>query len=105
MNLRAKLGLSALTLFCVLVLLALATRTPAGPGMLVPTANTTTARFAHTATLPLNGKVLSAGGMEQNGVWLESAELYDPAQGRYTAIGKMSTRRAGARTSRLPHAK
>ena len=99
MNLRAKLGLSALTLFCVLVLLALATRTPAGPGMLVPTGNTTTARFSHTATLLLNGKVLIAGGMEQNGVWLDSAELYDPAKGRFSPIGKMSVRRAGATTA------
>ena len=105
MNLRAKLGLSALTLFCVLVLLALATRTPAGPGMLVPTGNTTTARFAHTATLLLNGKVLIAGGMEQNGVWLDSAELYDPAKGRFNAIGKMSTRRAGAMATLLPNGK
>jgi hypothetical protein len=105
MNLRAKLGLSALTLFCVLVLLALATRTPAGPGMLVPTGNTTTARFSHTATLLLNGKVLIAGGMEQNGVWLDSAELYDPAKGRFSPIGKMSARRAGATATLLPNGK
>ena len=83
MNLRAKLGLSALTLFCLLVLLALTTRVPAGPGKLVPTGNTTTARFSHTATMLLNGKVLIAGGMEQNGVWLDSAELYDPAEGPF----------------------
>jgi hypothetical protein len=105
MNLRAKLGLSVLTLFCLLVLLALATRTPAGPGTLVPTGNTTTARFAHTATLLLNGKVLIAGGMEQNGVWLDSAELYDPAKGRFSAIGKMTTRRAGATATLLPNGK
>jgi hypothetical protein len=105
MNLRAKFGLSALTLFCVLVLLALTTRTPAGPGTLVPTGNTTTARFSHTATMLPNGKVLIAGGMEQNGVWLDSAELYDPAKGRFSAIGKMSTRRAGATATLLPNGK
>ena len=105
MNLRAKLGLSALTLFCLLVLLALATRTPAGPGTLVPTGNTTTARFSHTATILPNGKVLIAGGMEQNGVWLDSAELYDPARGRFSAIGKMSVRRAGATATLLPTGK
>jgi len=105
MNLRVKLGLSALTLFCLLVLLALATRTPAGPGTLVPTGNTTSARFSHTATMLPNGKVLIAGGMEQNGVWLDSAELYDPAKGRFSAIGKMSTRRAGATATLLPNGK
>ncbi|MBZ5490209.1 MAG: hypothetical protein LAO76_04670 [Acidobacteriia bacterium] len=105
MNLRAKLGLSALTLFCVLVLLALATRTPAGPGKLVPTGDTSTARFSHTATLLLNGKVLVAGGMERNGVWLDSAELYDPAKGRFSPIGKMSARRAGATATLLPNGK
>jgi galactose oxidase-like protein/Kelch motif protein len=105
MNLRAKLGLSALTLFCVLVLLALATRTPAGPGKLLPTGDTSTARFSHTATLLLNGKVLIAGGMERNGVWLDSAELYDPAKGRFSLIGKMSTRRAGATATLLPNGK
>lgn len=105
MNLRAKLGLSAVTLLCVLVLLALATRTPAGPGKLVPTGNTMTARFSHTATLLLNGKVLIAGGMEENGVWLDSAELYDPAKGRFSLIGKMSTQRAGATATLLPSGK
>lgn len=35
MNVRAKVGLALLTLFCVLVLLAVATRTPAAPGRLV----------------------------------------------------------------------
>jgi len=105
MNLRAKLGLSALTLFCLLVLLALTTRVPAGPGKLVPTGNTTTARFSHTATLLLNGKVLIAGGMEQNGVWLDSAELYDPAEGRFSAISKMTVRRAGATATLLPNGK
>lgn len=105
MNLRAKLGLSALTVFCVLVLLALATRTPAGPGKLAPTGDTATARFSHTATLLLNGKVLIAGGMEQNGVWLDSAELYDPGKGRFNAVGKMSTRRAGATATLLPNGK
>jgi hypothetical protein len=105
MNLRAKLGLSALTVFCVFVLLALATRTPPGPGKLVPTGDTSTARFSHTATLLLNGKVLVAGGMERNGVWLDSAELYDPAKGRFSLIGKMSTRRAGATATLLPNGK
>jgi hypothetical protein len=105
MNLRAKLGLSILTLFCVLVLLAVATRMPARPGKLALTGNTATARFSHTATLLGNGKVLITGGMEKNGVWLDSAELYNPASGRFTTVGKMSTRRAGATATLLANGK
>jgi len=96
MNLRAKLGLTVLTLFCVLVLLAVATRTPASPGQLASTGSTTVPRFSHTATLLSSGKVLVAGGMSRNGLWLDSAEIYDPATGRFTPTGKMHSERAGA---------
>jgi Kelch motif protein/galactose oxidase-like protein len=96
MNLRLKFSLSFLTIFCVLVLLALATRTPAAPGELLPTGTTVVRRFAHSATLMPNGRVLIAGGMERNGVWLDSAELYDPATGRFSETGKMHEERAGA---------
>jgi len=84
-NLRLKFSLSFLTVFCVLVLLAVATRTPAAPGELVATGNTAVGRFSHTATLMANGKVLIACGMQRNGVWLDSAEIYDPASGRFSA--------------------
>jgi hypothetical protein len=103
MNLRAKTGLALLTLFCALVLLAVATRTPAAPGQLAPTGSTTFARFSHTATLLGNGKVLVAGGMARNGVWLDSAELYDPANGRFTMTGPMHSQRAGATATVLPN--
>jgi len=105
MNLRAKLGLFVLTLFCVFVLLAVATHTPAAPGKLAPTGNTAIARFSHTATLLGNGKVLITGGMERNGVWLDTAELYNPVSGRFTIAGKMTTRRAGATATLLPNGK
>ena len=103
MNLRAKAGLAVLTLFCALVLLAVATRTPANPGELATTGNTTVGRFSHTATLLKNGKVLVAGGMSRNGLWLDSAELYDPASGRFTATGRMHGQRAGATATPLPN--
>jgi hypothetical protein len=102
-NLRAKAGLAVLTLFCALVLLAVATRTPARPGELAATGNTTVPRFSHTATLLRNGKVLVAGGMSRNGLWLDSAELYDPASGRFTATGSMHAQRAGATATLLPN--
>ena len=102
MNLRAKAGLAFLTVFCALVLLALVTRAPAAPGALELTGSTLTARFSHTATLLGSGKVLVAGGMARNGVWLDSAELYDPATGTFTATAKMHNPRAGATATVLP---
>jgi hypothetical protein len=105
LNFRAKAGLSAVTVFCALVLLAVATRAPAGPGKLVATGNTEIARFAHSATLLGNGKVLVVGGMERNGVWLDSAELYDPFTGRFAPAGKMHVQRAGTTATLLPNGK
>src|ERR1051326_2704659 len=105
MNLRLKFSLSFLTVFCVLVLLALATRTPAAPGELSVTGSTVVRRFSHTATLMANGKVLVAGGMERNGVWLDSAEIYDPATGRFTETATMHQERAGAAAILLENGK
>jgi len=45
---------------------------PVTAGTVVPTGNPAVARFSHTATLLPNNKVLIAGGMERNGVWLDS---------------------------------
>jgi hypothetical protein len=103
--LRLKFSLSFLTLFCVLVLLAVATRTPAAPGELLPTGSTLVPRFSHTATLMPNGRVFIAGGMERNGVWLDSAEIYDPVSGRFVNAGKMHAARAGAAAIRLENGK
>src|SRR5436305_8478738 len=55
-------------------------------GSNVLTGSTAIGRFNHTATLLGNGKVLVAGGMARNGVWLKSAEIYDPARGKFQAV-------------------
>ncbi len=55
------------------------------------------ARDSHTATLLPDGKVLVAGGsQDQNAASpaLPSAELYDPAAGRFSTTGNMTTARA-----------
>src|SRR5262249_36849583 len=53
-----------------------------------------TERIGHTATLLPNGLVLVAGGSD-NTSFLASAELYDPARGKWTPTGSMSIPRLG----------
>ena len=99
----AKFGLAFVLLFSVLVLLAvttipkMATREP-WPRLELQQ----WAAFSHTATLLEGDKVLIAGGMERNGVWLDSGEVFDEATGRFIATGRMSSRRAGAMAVALP---
>src|SRR5579863_8064635 len=52
-------------------------------------------RSGHTATLLPNGKVLVAGGMRRNQDFYKSAELYDPATGKFQPTGAMSIGRVG----------
>ena len=63
-----------------------------------------TPRSAHSATLLPNGKVLVAGGYDGNssGVFLETAEVYDPASGTWSATGSMSWRRTYHTATLLP---
>jgi len=52
-------------------------------------------RSGHSATLLPDGKVLIAGGMRRNQDFYRSAELYDPATGKFQAAGEMSVARVG----------
>ena len=65
--------------------------------------NLTTARYAHTATLLPSGKVLVAGGY--NGVYLASAELYDPATNTWSAAGSLAQARFFPTATLLPSGK
>ncbi len=67
-------------------------------GTFAPTGSMNSPRFAHTATLLPNGKVLVAGGLGDGGNQvpasnsppvLGSAELYDPTTGTFTTTGSM----------------
>lgn len=59
-------------------------------------------RSGHTATLLPDGKVLIAGGMRRNQVFYSSAELYDPATGKFRATGVMNVARVGHAAVLLP---
>jgi Galactose oxidase, central domain len=62
-------------------------------GKFTATGSMTTAREGHTATLLKNGKVLVTGGHKDRREAMtvfSSAELYDPASGRFTATGDMT---------------
>jgi len=85
------------------------TPTPA-PLTFVATGSMHTARIGATAVLLPNGKVLIAGGWQYPAGMLggdyydyfSSAELYDPATGKFTPTGSMTTARAGAAATVLP---
>src|SRR4029077_3614336 len=62
------------------------------------------ARYAHTATLLPNGKVLVAGGYGNTG-YLSSTELYDPARGTWTATGSLNNARSYHTATLLPNGK
>ncbi len=66
-------------------------------GTFSATGNMTMARWSHTATLLGNGKVLIAGGAGGGantiGPAYGTAELYNPAAGRFTSTGSMTVAR------------
>jgi len=75
-----------------------------------PTGGMETARYAHTATLLPNGKVLVTGGFsgldaQSSGNALTTAELYDPATGAFTPTGSMATARGGHTATLLSNGK
>ncbi len=65
----------------------------------------TSARFLHTATLLPNGKVLIVGGYN-NSITFNTAEVYDPATGTFTATaGNMMSARHYHTATLLPNGK
>jgi len=62
-------------------------------------------RIEHTATLLSDGRVLVAGGRSRRtyGETLDSAEVYDPASGRWNQAPSMRFRRAGHTATLLPN--
>ncbi len=70
------------------------------------TGSMTTNRFNHTATALPGGKVLVTGGGDvwldsELSSWQSSAEVYDPATGRWTATQPMSVARVAGQATAL----
>jgi Galactose oxidase, central domain len=81
------------------------------PETFIPTGNMTTPRHFHTATLLKDGRVLIAGGEyapypspnpSNLPVTWASAELYDPATGRFSTTGSMTEPRTSHTATLLP---
>ena len=69
------------------------------------TGRMTIPRYAHTATLLQNGKVLITGGIDNRGNPRGRAEVYDPATGHFTATSNMILARESHTATLLPDGK
>jgi hypothetical protein len=77
-------------------------------GTFAPTGDMSIPRWGHSATLLPNGKVLIAGGSNQDPPGIHavaSAELYDPAMGTFAPTGSLITARNGHSATLLPNGK
>jgi hypothetical protein len=69
----------------------------------IPTGSMTSPRELHTATMLSNGKVLVAGGVDNTGYSIATAEIYDPVAGTWTATGSMTVPRDTHTATLLPN--
>lgn len=77
-------------------------------GKWTQTGDLNVAREEHTTTVLANGKVLVAGGGTLQGGWMtdsKSAELYDPAAGKWTMTGNLKVTRKEHTATLLPNGK
>jgi len=74
-------------------------------GKIFETGSMSVARADHTATLLPDGRVLIAGGMVENGVFLDSMEIFDPSTAHFSPAGAMSSKRVGHSATLLPNGK
>jgi hypothetical protein len=60
-----------------------------------------TARYDHTATILLDGRVLVAGGRPVMGRPTRDTEIYDPSNGTWSPVAQMKEVRQGHTATRL----
>ncbi len=73
-----------------------------GPDGALPAADMVQPRAGHTATLLEDGRVLVVGGFAAEGTAPQrSAEVFDPATGRWELVGDVATGRGGAAAALL----
>lgn len=101
--LTASLAFSSLPLASILFRPPV--NTAASAGFVLPATPMLSARAGHSATLLADGKVLVAGGMRGNQDFYRSAELFDPATGKFQVTGEMSLARVGHAAVLLPSGK
>ena len=64
-------------------------------GSLAPVGTMNRPRYGHTATMLADGRVLIAGGMEEERNPTASAEVFDSATKTFTEVASMNTKRVG----------
>src|SRR5262245_18362770 len=69
---------------------------------LAPHASMRTARASHTATRLRDGRLLMVGGFKADGVFLTSAELYDPATHAFVETGHTAVAHTSHTATLLP---
>lgn len=95
----------ALAVLLTIFLTGASSPTSTALGRVVHAASMHDRRADHTSTLLPDGRVLIAGGMVENGVFLKSAELFDPTKGTFVATADMQSRRVGHSATLLPNGK
>src|SRR3954451_3265802 len=81
----------------------LARPSDAAPFVFQPAASMNVARAIHTATLLADGRVLVAGGQNDNAFAIDSAELYDPVIDSWTNTGPLVSGRKYHTATSLPN--
>lgn len=78
---------------------------PGSAGRIAPAAQMTVQRASHTATRLQDGKVLVVGGFKADGIFLASAELYDPATQTFVETGRTAAPHTSHTATLLPNGK